>query len=77
MALDFAKDTASTLITCDELAGLIEIHDPRLLRRGYEAFCRAFVRTAVACLRQAGRKSTWSPRRVAWNSSQGDLTGRS
>jgi hypothetical protein len=49
MALDFANDTASTRITCDDQAGLIEIHDPRLLRPGYEAFCRALVRTAVAC----------------------------
>jgi hypothetical protein len=49
MALDFAKETASTRITCDEQAGLIEIHDPRLLRPGHESFCRALVRTAVAC----------------------------
>jgi hypothetical protein len=49
MALDFAEDTARTRITCDDQADLIEIHDPRLLRPGYEAFCRALVRTAVAC----------------------------
>jgi hypothetical protein len=42
-------NSASTRITCYDQAGLIEIHDPRLLRPGYEVFCRALVRTAVAC----------------------------
>jgi uncharacterized membrane protein YbaN (DUF454 family) len=35
-------------IACDEAAGVVEIHDPRLLRRGREAFCRALVEAAVA-----------------------------
>lgn len=34
-------------IGCDEQAGVIEIHDPRLLCRGQEAFCRALVDAAV------------------------------
>lgn len=34
-------------IDCDEREGVIEIHDPRLLRRGQEAFCRALVEAAV------------------------------
>jgi uncharacterized membrane protein YbaN (DUF454 family) len=35
-------------IGCCETAGVVEIHDPRLLRHGREAFCRALVETAVA-----------------------------
>jgi uncharacterized membrane protein YbaN (DUF454 family) len=34
-------------IGCCETTGVIEIHDPRLLRRGREAFCRALVEAAV------------------------------
>ena len=35
-------------ITCDERAGVVEIHDPRLLCRRHEAFCRALVDAAVS-----------------------------
>src|SRR5262249_1931989 len=35
-------------IGCCEQSGVIEIHDPRLLRRGHEAFCLALVEAAVA-----------------------------
>ena len=35
-------------ITCDQRAGVVEIHDPRLLCRRHEAFCRALVDAAVS-----------------------------
>lgn len=34
-------------IACDDATGVVEVHDPRVLRRGHEAFCRALVRAAV------------------------------
>jgi uncharacterized membrane protein YbaN (DUF454 family) len=40
-------DAGGPWIGCDEQAGVIEIHDPRLLCRGHEAFCRALVEAAV------------------------------
>jgi uncharacterized membrane protein YbaN (DUF454 family) len=41
------SDAAGPWIGCSESLGVIEIHDPRLLRPGYEAFCRALVSAAV------------------------------
>ena len=41
-------DAVGPWIACHETAGVIEIHDPRLLCRGHEAFCRALVEAAVA-----------------------------
>lgn len=35
-------------IACDESAGVVEIHDARLFRRGQEAFCRSLVEAAVS-----------------------------
>jgi uncharacterized membrane protein YbaN (DUF454 family) len=41
-------DAAGPWIACCEQTGVIEIHDPRLLRLGLEAFCFALVETAIA-----------------------------
>jgi uncharacterized membrane protein YbaN (DUF454 family) len=43
-----SPDAASPSIECCEQTGVIEIHDPRLLRSGHEAFCRALVQAAVS-----------------------------
>lgn len=40
-------DAGGPWIACDEAAGVVEVHDPRVLRRGHEAFCRALVQEAV------------------------------
>ena len=44
-----APDYAARRIACCEQHGVIEIHDPRLLRPDHEAFCRDLVDAAVAC----------------------------
>jgi uncharacterized membrane protein YbaN (DUF454 family) len=36
-----------SLVECHEQSGVVEIHDPRLFRRGREAFCRALAQAAV------------------------------
>lgn len=41
------RDAGGRWIACDEAAGVVEIHDPRLLRREQEAFCRALVTAAI------------------------------
>jgi uncharacterized membrane protein YbaN (DUF454 family) len=43
-------DAAGRWIGCGDGTGVVEIHDPRLLRPGHEAFCRALVDAAVARL---------------------------
>ena len=45
---DRRPDPVGPWIACDEPTGVIEIHDPRLLRRGHEAFCLAVLEAAVA-----------------------------
>jgi hypothetical protein len=42
------RDAAGPWVGCCEEDGVIEIHDPRLLRPGHVAFCRALVEAAVA-----------------------------
>jgi uncharacterized membrane protein YbaN (DUF454 family) len=39
--------SARVSIACHELAGVVEIHDPRLFRPGHEIFCRALAQAAV------------------------------
>jgi uncharacterized membrane protein YbaN (DUF454 family) len=41
-------DAAGPWIACCEQTGVIEIHDPRLLRPGLEAFCFELVKAAIA-----------------------------
>jgi uncharacterized membrane protein YbaN (DUF454 family) len=45
--VDRGPDTARPWVGCCEQTGVVEIHDPRLLRPGHEAFCRALVESAV------------------------------
>jgi uncharacterized protein len=40
--------TADVWLLCNEASGVIEIHDPRLFRHGYEVFCRAVAQVAQA-----------------------------
>jgi len=46
-AADRGPDAGGPWIACDEAGGVVEVHDPRVLRRGHEAFCRELVRAAV------------------------------
>jgi len=57
-------------VTCDVSRGVIEVHDPRLLRHGRETFCIALVKHAVAtsgafsaaiCLRSSVCRFEFSP----------------
>jgi uncharacterized membrane protein YbaN (DUF454 family) len=45
--VDPPQDAAGPWIGCGDASGVVEIHDPRLLRPGHEAFCRALVDAAV------------------------------
>ncbi len=45
--LERIPDAAGRWIGCSDGSGVVEIHDPRLVRVGQEAFCRALVDTAV------------------------------
>ena len=42
-----SPDGAGPWVACCERSGVVEIHDPRLLRPGHEAFCRALLEAAV------------------------------
>jgi uncharacterized protein len=44
---DRGPDAAGPWVACCERSGVVEIHDPRLLRPGQEAFCRALMEAAV------------------------------
>jgi uncharacterized membrane protein YbaN (DUF454 family) len=44
---DLDRTAAGPWVGCCEWSGVVEIHDPRLLRPGLEAFCRALLETAV------------------------------
>jgi len=43
-----AESGAGVRVTCDVARGVVEVHDPRLLRYGRETFCLALVEHAVA-----------------------------
>jgi uncharacterized protein len=43
-----AESGAGVRVTCDVARGVVEVHDPRLLRYGRETFCLALVKHAVA-----------------------------
>lgn len=42
-----AESGAGVRVTCDVARGVVEVHDPRLLRHGMETFCLALVKHAV------------------------------
>jgi hypothetical protein len=42
-----AESGEGVSVTCDVTRGVVEVHDPRLLHRGRETFCRALVMHAV------------------------------
>ncbi len=65
-----AESGAGVHVTCDVSRGVVEVHDPRLLRHGRETFCLALVKHAVAtsgacraaiCLRSSVCRFEFSP----------------